>query len=168
MVFVSAPESVVAVLTAVTVTVPVTLAVSELEEVELLLPPPQPVMTTAEHTSNAPSGRRPCFLTAKKAALKPSVRALSKKRRPPPFGEPGGQNAVEVVEFAIVRVALPDPVTVPGMAQVIFVNVEGTEQENETVPENPPTALTFTVDVPDEESWTVREDGLMESVNVGA
>ena len=60
--------------------------------------------------------------------------------------------------------ALPEPVTVPGMLQVVLERVAGTEQLKETVPVNPPTAATVTEAVPEEESATVSVVGLIDSV----
>lgn len=153
----------VAVLTAVTVTVPVTLLDCVRLEVELLLPPPQPVIATAESKATAPSGRRAFLLAANSDVVAASARALNRNSKPLPLEKPEclSQSALEdAVEFEMVRVALPEPVTVPGMAQVVFDRVDGTEQVKETVPENPPTGLTVTVELPDEESATVSVEGL--------
>ena len=165
MVLVMLFASEVALLTAVTVTVPVTLALCELVTEELLLPPPHPVMTAIENKASAPSGRRACFLTAKRTLVSASPKTPKRKTRLLPPGKFRFQNEAEAaVAFEMVKVALPVPVTVPGMAQVVFERVDGTEQVNETVPEKPPTGVTVTVEVPEEELVTVSVDGLTLSV----
>jgi hypothetical protein len=167
MVFVILLASEVAVLTAVIVTVPVTLAGVVTLEVVLLLPPPHPVINIAESNAVPANGPRPRFFAAASPVASISARALSGNSKLPPGGtlRHGFDPSLEVVfAFAIVTVVLPDPVTDPGIVHVVLVSVDGTEQVNETVPVNPPTAATVTVAVPEDESATVSVDGLMENV----
>ena len=156
---VSEPECAVIVTVPVTVEIETGVGVFEVEPE----PPPEEVLPPPPHDRRTPKARVAAdvlraFLERRSAVDSASPDTMNSSVRLVGRCQCSGAARPDVA-FAMVSVADPLPVTVPGIAHVVFVNTAESEHVKETAPLKPPTAEIVTALVVVPPDVTVRAAG---------